>query len=116
MLGPVSPPEYKHYLLLDELYGTGDFDEARTLAEEVDRHLASSVESLARLYSRSVLYCTVLYYTVLYCTPGSGSWSATSPGSGSSSATPWRTCRLTTLRQGDIFTIQLSLGHIFFGA
>ena len=55
MLGPVSPPEYKHYLLLDELYGTGDFDEARTLAEDVDRHLASSVESLARLYSREWL-------------------------------------------------------------
>ena len=55
MLGPVSPPEYKHYLLLDELYGTGDFDEARTLAEDVDRHLASSVESLARLFSRERL-------------------------------------------------------------
>ena len=47
-----SVSRFKHYQQLDELYGSGDFDEAVTLAEDVDRHLASSVESLARLFSR----------------------------------------------------------------
>ena len=42
----------KHLQIVDELYGTGDFDENITLAEEVDKHMASSVESLARLFSR----------------------------------------------------------------
>ena len=42
----------KHLQIVDELYGTGDFDENITLAEEVDKHMASSVESLARLFRR----------------------------------------------------------------
>ena len=55
-MGGISPAaEFRHYQQLDELYGSGDFDPALTLAQEVDRHLASSVESLARLFSRERL-------------------------------------------------------------
>ena len=40
------------YVLLDDLYGSGDFDEAKTLSEDIDRHVAHSLESLARLFRR----------------------------------------------------------------
>ena len=50
--GPIKPSKYETYQLLDELYGSGDFNENITVTEEVDKHFSSSVESLARLYRR----------------------------------------------------------------
>ena len=48
----IEPAEFKHYQIVDELYGTGDFDENITQTEDVDKHMASSVESLVRLFRR----------------------------------------------------------------
>ena len=48
----IEPHDFKHYKMEDELYGTGDFDENITLTEDVDKHMASSVESLVRLFRR----------------------------------------------------------------
>ena len=48
----IEPAEFKHYQIVDELYGTGDFDENITQTEDVDKHMASSVESLVRLFQR----------------------------------------------------------------
>ena len=39
------------YLRLDELYGSGGFNE-ETLHEDIDKHYVNSVESLARLFIR----------------------------------------------------------------
>ena len=37
---------------VDELYGSGDLDEKLTVAEEVDQHISSSIEGLARLFRK----------------------------------------------------------------
>ena len=42
----------ENYFLLDELYGSGDLNETKTLHEDIDRHYVNSVESLARLFIR----------------------------------------------------------------
>ena len=52
LVGKIEPQEFKHFQMVDELYGTGDFDENITLIEDVDKHMASSVESLVRLFRR----------------------------------------------------------------
>ena len=41
-----------HLKHVDELYGSGDLDEKLTVAEEVDQHISSSIEGLARLYRK----------------------------------------------------------------
>ena len=51
LLGPL-PNEYLVLRHLDELYGSGSWDENATLAHDVDLHMASSIESLQRLYRR----------------------------------------------------------------
>ena len=42
----------ERYFLLDELYGSGDFNETKTIHEDIDKHYVNSVESLARLFIR----------------------------------------------------------------
>ena len=50
MLGEqIEDNNLKH---VDELYGSGDLDEKLTVAEEVDQHISSSIEGLARLYRK----------------------------------------------------------------
>ena len=55
----IEPDEFKNFQMLDELYGTGDFDENVTLAE-VDNHMASSIEGLVRLFMREEEFVTKL--------------------------------------------------------
>ena len=56
----IEPQDFKHFQLVDELYGTGDFDENVTLTEDVDKHMASSVESLVRLFRREEAFISQL--------------------------------------------------------
>ena len=62
----LEPPEFKHYQIVDELYGTGDFDENITLTEDVDKHMASSVESLVRLFKREDEFVSKLRHHLNY--------------------------------------------------
>ena len=52
LVGSEKGVELHRYFLLDELYGSGDFNETKTFHEDIDRHYVNSVESLARLYRR----------------------------------------------------------------
>ena len=52
LLGDFPKSKYEILRNLDELYGSGDFNENLTLTEDVDQHMASSVEGLIRLYKR----------------------------------------------------------------
>ena len=47
------------YKSMDELYGSGDFDQNQTLVD-AEEHLASSIEGLARLFSREETLVTEL--------------------------------------------------------
>ena len=57
---PLQDTNYDQYKILDELYGSGDFDENITMTQDVDRHMASSVESLIRLFIREKDYVKYL--------------------------------------------------------
>ena len=52
LVGAQQSLAVERYFLLDELYGSGDFNETKTLHEDIDKHYVNSVESLARLFSR----------------------------------------------------------------
>ena len=52
LVGAKRSLEVERYILLDELFGSGDFNETKTLHEDIDKHYVNSVESLARLFIR----------------------------------------------------------------
>ena len=59
----------ERYFLLDELYGSGDFNETKTLHEDIDKHYVNSVESLARLFIREENFIKELRETASRLSP-----------------------------------------------
>ena len=65
LVGSKENAPFERYFLLDELYGSGDFNETKTYHEDVDQHYVNSVESLARLFRREQNFIKELQHKLM---------------------------------------------------